>query len=84
MSPSEKLAALIAEGLTFADAVAVFHAAQVASEPKAQAFISAAQDEADDDFEVDDNAIVSFGDEDGGAYVMGWIWISEIPSREDE
>lgn len=29
-----------------------------------------------DDIEVDDNAIVSKGD-DNGAYVMAWVWVSD-------
>jgi len=60
-------------GLTFGDCVTFFSAQQ---DDKAGAYVSAAQEKWGDDVEVDANAIVSEGDDDG-AYVMAWVWVSD-------
>jgi len=52
-------------------------------DPDAAAFIAAV--DTDDDFEVDEDAIVSRG-EDDGAFVMSWVWVTNeaagIPSED--
>ena len=42
--------------------------------PLWQHYLNAAQGLSEDDLEVDDNAIVAFGD-DVGAYVQAWKWV---------
>ena len=50
------------------------------SSPEMQAYVQAAKDIAEEgDLEFDDDAVVSKpdGEDSGGAYVMGWKWISD-------
>lgn len=37
----------------------------------------------DGELEIDDNALVSIS-EDGGAYVMGWVWVADEPEDEED
>lgn len=58
------------------------------SPPNAAAYRSAAQKRArEGEIEVDDNAVVSLGD-DPGAYVQAWLWISDseagLSTEDDE
>lgn len=81
----DQLRALIAEGLTFGEALNVFGAEQAAKRPEltpyaenasnAAAFVHACRD-GDGSFNLDDMPIVSKG-EDPGAYVMAWVWVTD-------
>jgi hypothetical protein len=42
----------------------------------ADPYRAAAQEQADDDLEIDQDAVVSSGD-DAGAWVMGWTWVTD-------
>jgi predicted dehydrogenase len=46
--------------------------------PRAEAYRKAAREQHEDEgtLEVDDNAVVSFGDDDG-AYVAAWVWVGK-------
>jgi len=49
----------------------------------AAAYRQAAKDEVsgkEGELEVDDNAVVSFGDDDG-AYVQAWLWVGDIEAK---
>ncbi len=63
------------EGLTFADCVAFF--AEHDQDENMDAYVSAARQQYVDEgsIEVDDPTIVSVSD-DGGAYVMAWVWVT--------
>ena len=67
-----ELRQLIAAGLSFGEAVNAFGEAQTANEPDCAAFIDAAPNRTD--LEYDDVPIVSQSDD--GAYVMCWQWVS--------
>lgn len=85
---AEALAALIAGGMQFSDAVRAFAAVQDAEDGETSAYVAAAgRLHAEDGVcEIDDTAIVSDGDE--GAYVMAWVWVSKddagIGDEDDE
>lgn len=86
--PAAELAALIAGGLQFSDAVRAFAAIQDAEDGETSAYVATAKRlHAEDGVcEIDDTAIVSDGDE--GAYVMAWVWVSKddagIGDEDDE
>ena len=66
-------------GLTFGDCATAF------CDPRDRRYIAAAQDHRlieDGTLEVDDNAVVSRGD-DPGAYVQAWLWVyrSDLPTK---
>lgn len=69
---TQQLDALIQQGLTFGAAVNAF----AANQPPELAAYAQAVETRDGELEVDDNAIVSVS-EDGGAYVMAWVWVSD-------
>lgn len=69
---ADRLRALIAEGLTIGETLNVFGEHQAATDPGAQAFIDAAPDR--DGISYDATPIVSQSDD--GAYVSGWVWVS--------
>jgi hypothetical protein len=68
----EQLEALIDQGLEFPAVVTAFAARQ---DESLNAYRDAAPTR-EGELEVDDNAIVSVS-EDGGAYVMAWVWVSD-------
>lgn len=53
---------------------------QFIDSPEEASYRAAAQAEVTDELEVDDNAVVSIGDD--GAFVMAWVWIEN--ENEDE
>lgn len=69
----QRLTTLIEDGLTFGACVNVFGEQDGVER---QTYIGAAKDEYQDEgrIEIDDNAIISKS-EDGGAYVMAWVWV---------
>jgi hypothetical protein len=81
----QALRELIKRGLHFGDAVNVFAESRTAAELR---YVEKANDKArDGELEVDPSAIVSIS-EDGGAYVMAWVWVyanedSESNSSEE-
>jgi hypothetical protein len=55
----------------------VAHLREMARETKRmRSYREAAQSYVDDEFQVDDTAVVSVGDDDG-AWVSTWTWISD-------
>lgn len=86
-SLKERLIVLIEEGLSFSDALNAF--AERRSDDE-QSYVQAAREKVanqEGSLEVDDNAVVSESD-DGGAYVMGWVWVDAeeagLPSGLDK
>lgn len=71
-SIAAKLEALIDQGLTVSMALTAFAARQ---DPALVAYRDAV-DTREGELEVDGNAIVSES-EDGGAYVMAWVWVAD-------
>lgn len=74
-SLQDRLAALVADGLTFSQAVQMFGDKQKADHPELDAYV-AAFPEKEGEVECEGNGIVSQGD-DHGAYVMAWVWVSD-------
>ncbi len=74
-APIDVLKALAREGLTFSDCVKVF--AEQDHDQDTDAYVSAAEDRYAEEgsIEVDAPTVVSVSD-DGGAYVMAWLWVS--------
>lgn len=76
-----ELQALIDRGLKFGDALNVF-----CEEPAArdrEAVIEAARTRyGSDEIEIDDNAVLSEGDD--GAFVMAWLWVAGAAPADDE
>lgn len=70
------LVALIEDGLTFGEALAAFTDRQSVEE---RALVEKAREEWHDGgrIEVDNEAVVSQGDE-AGAYVMAWVWVEPV------
>lgn len=68
-----ELRALIARGLTFSDAMAIFAEGRTAEE---LAYVAEAQENraSEGECEIDDCAQVSASEE--GAYVHAWVWVS--------
>ncbi len=73
---NEVFGALVDAGLDFGTCTRVFGKRD---ESELQdAYYEAARDkESPGEIEVDDNAIISKGDEPPGAYVMAWVWVSD-------
>lgn len=72
MTLVQQLEALIDQGLTVSAALTAFAARQ---DPALQAYRDAVATR-EGALEVDDNAVVSES-EDGGAYVMAWVWVGD-------
>lgn len=74
----QELNKLIAQGLTFATVQAAFAKTEEQTNPKIAGYRATALDmhHRDGELEVDENAIVSAGD-DSGAYVQAWVWVGD-------
>lgn len=79
---TEALKALITAGLTFGDVVTAFAAQRT---PEHVAVVAEADRlwAKDGEIEIDDTAIVSES-ADNGAYVMGWLWVSNPGADEED
>lgn len=86
------LAVMFAAGMTISDCFAAMGEHQADTEPTAQAYIEAAEGldiVSDGVCEIDGQGggVASLGD-DGGAYVLAWVWVSDedagLPPDEPE
>ena len=85
-----QLRAMIADGLDLGVVLSAFCDHQKATEPHLDPYRDHAGDMnyvREGEVEIDDNAIVSKGD-DAGAYVLGWVWVEDevagIETPEDD
>ncbi len=68
------LRTLVAKGLTFGHCTDAFRPSS--EDELAYVQQAEAQDHHDGELEIPSNAVVSLGD-NGGAYVMAWVWVSD-------
>lgn len=71
-----KLGKLLDAGLTFGDVVSVVAERERAENPDYETYRRKAFDQyhSDGEIEIDSNAVLSPGDDDG-AYVSAWVWV---------
>ncbi|MFC5342909.1 hypothetical protein ACETK8_20075 (plasmid) [Brevundimonas staleyi] len=70
---------LIADGLTFGQALNRFAALQRRDEPALDRYVDRAREtwHRDGAVEIDDPGVIVSDSEDPGAYVLAWVWVDD-------